>query len=96
MVRLDGFSLDTIEGISTNKDALHEFIYDTVSWLIQHIETECLGSLRNMLDTLTPENQSDFLVHIRQSVERMWQSLLDTISVSKTRELDILPFFSAC
>ncbi|KAI7885230.1 hypothetical protein K492DRAFT_172163 [Lichtheimia hyalospora FSU 10163] len=80
MTRLDGFSLDTIEGISANKNALNDFIYDTISWLIQHIETECLGSLRNMLDTLTPESQPDFLVHVRRSVERMWQSLLDTIS----------------
>ncbi|CDH48840.1 vacuolar protein sorting-associated protein 51homolog [Lichtheimia corymbifera JMRC:FSU:9682] len=83
MTRLDGFSLDTIEGISTNKNALNDFIYDTASWLIQHIETECLGSLRNMLDTLTPESQPNFLVHIGQSVERMWQSLLDTISGDK-------------
>ncbi|KAI9266482.1 exocyst complex component Sec5-domain-containing protein [Phascolomyces articulosus] len=88
--RLDEFKLNSLQGIAEYRDALGEFIIETDTWLVQHIQNSCLEPLHDLMtvatSTKTDGGQSQFTIRVRESLRKMWQDVLEIIA--DTNEID--------
>ena len=83
--RLDEFKLNSLQSITEYRDALGEFIIETDTWLVEHIQNSCLEPLRDLMNvtatTKNDEGQSQFTVRVRESLRKMWTDILGIIAV---------------
>ncbi|KAI9488032.1 exocyst complex component Sec5-domain-containing protein [Zychaea mexicana] len=83
---IDGLMDTTTEkmkGITDHKEALSEFIVETDTWLVQHIQNSCLDPLRDLMaiaTTATDDGQSDISLRVRESLRKMWNGVLEIIA----------------